>query len=163
MVIISPVNTGIPHTKRSSLQKWFPSTHALILWQTSRDSLMIGSAQERWKARCELSQSVEPGGGSRLSPSLFNICLEQVYPCSSPVSRGLVLSLLYKVVVRKLIASTCELCALKDEHCVVHQVRKLADLTQMGKDRPLWAHIMLKKRRKTLIVCQTCHATIHDG
>ncbi len=29
-----------------------------------------------------------------------------------------------KEVVRKLIASTCELCALKDEHCVVHQVRK---------------------------------------
>jgi hypothetical protein len=28
-----------------------------------------------------------------------------------------------KEVVRRLIASTCELCAIKDEQCVVHQVR----------------------------------------
>jgi group II intron reverse transcriptase/maturase len=66
-------------------------------------------------------------------------------------------------VVRRLIASTCELCTLKDEQCVVHQVRKLADLTAMGKDQPLWAQIMLKNRRKTLIVCQACHAIIHHG
>jgi group II intron reverse transcriptase/maturase len=65
-------------------------------------------------------------------------------------------------VVRRLIASTCELCHVKDEQCVVHQVRKLADLVDMGKDRPPWAHIMLKNRRKTLIVCQTCHYAIHD-
>src|SRR6266852_5559666 len=71
-------------------------TRALLLWRSKRDSLMIGSAQERWKAKCELSQSVEPGGEHRLSPSAFNNCLEQVYPCSGPVSRGLVLSLLYK-------------------------------------------------------------------
>jgi hypothetical protein len=66
-------------------------------------------------------------------------------------------------VVRRLIASTCELCTLKDEQCVVHQVRKLADLTAMGKDQPLWAQIMLKNRRKTFIVCQACHAIIHSG
>ena len=66
-------------------------------------------------------------------------------------------------VVRRLIASTCELCHIKDEQCVVHQVRKLADLIDMGKDRPSWAHIMLKNRRKTLIVCQACHYAIHDG
>ena len=66
-------------------------------------------------------------------------------------------------VVRRLIASTCELCTSKDEQCVVHQVRRLADLTTRGKDQPLWAQIMLKNRRQTLIVCQSCHATIHDG
>jgi group II intron reverse transcriptase/maturase len=68
-----------------------------------------------------------------------------------------------KEVVRRLIAHTCELCHVKDEHCVVLQVRKLADLVDMGKDRPPWAHIMLKNRRKTLIVCQACHHAIHDG
>ncbi len=71
-------------------------TRALLLWRSKRDSLMIGSAQERWKAKCELSQSVEPGGESRLSPSAFTSCIEQVYSCSGPVSRGLALSLLYK-------------------------------------------------------------------
>jgi len=66
-------------------------------------------------------------------------------------------------VVRRLIASTCELCTIKDEQCVVHQVRKLAELVEMGKDRPYWAQLMLKNRRKTLIVCQACHYAIHDG
>jgi group II intron reverse transcriptase/maturase len=68
-----------------------------------------------------------------------------------------------KEVVRRLIASRCELCNIKDENAVVHQVRKLADLTNMGKQRPQWAHIMLKRRRKTLIVCQPCHHAIHEG
>jgi group II intron reverse transcriptase/maturase len=68
-----------------------------------------------------------------------------------------------KEVVRRLIASRCELCTIKDKNCVVHQVRKLADLTNLGKQRPRWAHIMLQKRRKTLIVCQSCHHLIHDG
>ena len=71
-------------------------TRALLLWRATRDSLMIGLAQERWKAKCELSQAVEPCGEGRLSPSAFNSRREQVYTCSSPVSRGLVLSLLYK-------------------------------------------------------------------
>jgi len=32
----------------------------------------------------------------------------------------------------------------------------------MGKGRPHWAQIMLKRRRKTLIVCQACHHSIHQ-
>src|SRR6266496_6032493 len=66
-----------------------------------------------------------------------------------------------KEVIRRLIASTCELCTLKSENCVVHHVRKLADLERMGRGRPHWAHIMVKRRRKTLIVCQACHHSIH--
>ena len=68
-----------------------------------------------------------------------------------------------KEVVRRLIAGTCELCAIKDEQCMVHQVRKLHELAAMGKDRPPWAQIMLKKQRKTLIVCPACHDAIHSG
>src|SRR6266566_7860189 len=47
MMVIGPVNTDIPHQKHSSLYTWFLSTRALILWRSKRDSLMIGSAQER--------------------------------------------------------------------------------------------------------------------
>lgn len=68
-----------------------------------------------------------------------------------------------KEVVQRLIASTCELCERKDKQCVVHQIRRLAEVEQIGKDRPHWAQIMLKKRRKTLVVCQACHYAIHDG
>lgn len=67
-----------------------------------------------------------------------------------------------KEVIRRLIASKCELCLIKNENCVVHHVRKLADLERMGRERPYWAQIMLKRRRKTLIVCQTCHHAIHQ-
>jgi hypothetical protein len=67
-----------------------------------------------------------------------------------------------KEVIRRLIASKCELCMIKSENAVVHHVRKLADLERMGKGRPYWAQIMLKRRRKTLIVCQACHHAIHQ-
>src|SRR5258708_17182275 len=67
-----------------------------------------------------------------------------------------------KEVVRRLIAGRCELCEIRDEHCVVHQTRKLADLQNMGQERPLWEHIMLKIRRKTLAVCHTCHHDLHE-
>jgi len=66
-----------------------------------------------------------------------------------------------KEVIRRLMRGKCELCEMKDEACVVHQVRKLVDLERMGKKRPLWAQVMLKRRRKTLIVCQSCHSVIH--
>jgi len=66
-----------------------------------------------------------------------------------------------KEVIRRLIASTCELCRVRSENCAVHHVRKLADLERMGRERPHWAQIMLKRRRKTLIVCHACHYAIH--
>ena len=66
-----------------------------------------------------------------------------------------------KEVIRRLMRGTCELCEMKEEACVVHQVKKLVDLERMGKKRPLWAQVMLKRRRKTLIVCQSCHSVIH--
>ena len=46
----------------------------------------------------------------------------------------------------------------------VHQIRKLSDLDKPGQpDQPEWARIMAKRRRKTLVVCAACHATIHPG
>jgi predicted HNH restriction endonuclease len=43
----------------------------------------------------------------------------------------------------------------------VHQVRKLADLAKPGQPQPAWANLMAKRRRKTLIVCASCHDAIH--
>lgn len=51
-----------------------------------------------------------------------------------------------KEVIRRLIASKCELCTIKSENCVVHHVRKLADLERMGRGRPpLGTHHVEKK------------------
>ena len=67
-----------------------------------------------------------------------------------------------KELVHRLLAGRCELCGQADK-VRVHQIRKLADLTKPGQPQPEWMQIMAKRRRKTLIVCATCHATIHQG
>jgi nitrate/TMAO reductase-like tetraheme cytochrome c subunit len=43
----------------------------------------------------------------------------------------------------------------------VHQVAKLAQLATPGRPQPVWAQLMARMRRKTLIVCSSCHHSIH--
>jgi len=44
----------------------------------------------------------------------------------------------------------------------VHHVRKLADLNREGGEgKTRWAIMMRARQRKTLVVCQSCHKTIH--
>jgi group II intron reverse transcriptase/maturase len=66
-------------------------------------------------------------------------------------------------LVRRLLAGRCEICGHADT-VQVHQIRKLADLARPGQpDQPQWMRIMARRRRKTLVVCAPCHATIHHG
>jgi len=66
-------------------------------------------------------------------------------------------------LIRRLLAGRCELCGLSGE-VQVHQVRSLADLAKPGQpEQPEWMRIMARRRRKTLVVCATCHASIHPG
>jgi integrase len=58
------------------------------------------------------------------------------------------------------LAGTCGVCG-STQDIQVHQVRKLADLTRLGGPRPTWAQLMAKRRRKTLVVCPSCHGQIH--
>ena len=67
-----------------------------------------------------------------------------------------------KELITRLLAGRCEMCG----HAgltEVHQVRKLTDLATPGQPQPGWAELMAKRRRKTLLVCQACHDTIHTG
>ncbi len=65
-------------------------------------------------------------------------------------------------LIARLRRGRCELCEHRaDVH--VHHVSKLADLTTTsGRPQPQWTQLMARKRRKTLIVCPTCHDLIHD-
>jgi group II intron reverse transcriptase/maturase len=67
-----------------------------------------------------------------------------------------------KELITRLRMGRCELCEQNDQ-VEVHQVRKLADLTESGQPQPPWAQHMAKKRRKTLVVCSRCHEAIHTG
>jgi group II intron reverse transcriptase/maturase len=64
---------------------------------------------------------------------------------------------------QRLLAQTCELCGAQ-ETIQVHHIHALKDLQQPGRAaRPAWMIVMAARRRKSLVVCQTCHADIHAG
>jgi group II intron reverse transcriptase/maturase len=66
-------------------------------------------------------------------------------------------------VVERLLAQKCELCGAED-NIEVHHIRKLADLERKGQPgQPEWVRVMAARRRKTLVVCQSCHHDIHYG
>ena len=67
-----------------------------------------------------------------------------------------------KELVHRLLAGRCEICGGADK-VRVHQIRKLADLDRPGQPAPEWVQIMARRRRKTLVVCEACHASIHPG
>ncbi|WP_338010130.1 group II intron reverse transcriptase/maturase [Ktedonobacter racemifer] len=64
---------------------------------------------------------------------------------------------------KRLLADTCELCGSKDR-VEIHHIRALKDLDQKGRrEKPLWAKVMSARKRKTLVVCWSCHRNIHAG
>jgi len=66
-------------------------------------------------------------------------------------------------LIHRLMAGRCELCE-SSMGLQVHHVRKLADLDKPGRpDRPAWVHLMARRKRKTLVVCDRCHHDIHAG
>jgi hypothetical protein len=66
-------------------------------------------------------------------------------------------------LIHRLLAGQCELCESTDR-LEVHHLRKLADLKRHDRpDKPAWVHLMAKRRRKTLVICRTCHEDIHAG
>jgi group II intron reverse transcriptase/maturase len=65
-----------------------------------------------------------------------------------------------KELIDRLRRRWCELC----DHgatVTVHHVATLAQPGKPGPDQPAWAALMARKRRKTLIVCRSCHDYIH--
>lgn len=66
-------------------------------------------------------------------------------------------------LVQRLETEECELCGSRDR-IQVHHIRKLADLDQDGRRAKTPAEtVMIARRRKTLVVCHSCHVKIHNG
>ncbi len=64
---------------------------------------------------------------------------------------------------RRLLAQICEICGSTDE-LEVHHVRAMKDLHKYpGREKPLWVRRMIERKRKTMIVCRTCHEDITFG
>lgn len=60
---------------------------------------------------------------------------------------------------QRLQAKKCEWCGTTKGDMEVHHVRKLADLK--GKSR--WEKHMIARRRKTIVMCTSCHHLLHAG
>ncbi len=66
-------------------------------------------------------------------------------------------------LVKRLLADKCEMCGSTVD-VEVHHVRALRDLNVKGQgEKPRWVQIMAARKRKTLVVCRTCHMDIHHG
>lgn len=63
----------------------------------------------------------------------------------------------------RLLAEVCELCGCTD-HIEVHHIRALKDLQKYpGRSKPLWVQRMAARKRKTMVLCRTCHEDITYG
>ena len=66
-------------------------------------------------------------------------------------------------LVKRLLADECEMCGSMVD-VEVHHIRALRDLNVKGqREKPQWVQIMAARKRKTLVVCRTCHMDIHHG
>jgi group II intron reverse transcriptase/maturase len=63
-------------------------------------------------------------------------------------------------IITRLLRNRCELCHTGGP-VHVHHVAKLADLAHPGPGQPAWDTQMATRRRKTLVVCTSCHDHIH--
>jgi hypothetical protein len=67
---------------------------------------------------------------------------------------------------QRLLAQVCERCGATriTDKIEVHHIRALKDLEKYtGRETPLWVKKMAARRRKTLVLCRTCHEEIHAG
>ena len=67
---------------------------------------------------------------------------------------------------QRLLAQVCEQCGATrmTERIEVHHIRALKDLEKYtGREKPRWVQIMAARRRKTLVLCHTCHMDIQYG
>jgi group II intron reverse transcriptase/maturase len=67
---------------------------------------------------------------------------------------------------KRLLADTCEYCGATGdaERIEVHHIRALKDLKMYnGREKPAWVKIMAARKRKTLVLCATCHQDVTYG
>jgi group II intron reverse transcriptase/maturase len=73
---------------------------------------------------------------------------------------GYIWTLSRSEVIKRLNGKQCEYCETMEGPFEVHHIRKLKDV---AKGKVLWQRMMAARRRKTLILCRTCHHQLHAG
>jgi hypothetical protein len=68
-------------------------------------------------------------------------------------------------LLTRLLKGECELCGQQDnlEAHHINSVRNLRKRWQGRQEKPAWVQTMLIRRRKTIVVCHSCHVAITHG
>lgn len=146
---------------KGSLLKTWANKHKISATAVARKSQTTVQAPNGTDLKCRRVGVEREGkkplvaqfGGIQLIPQPKATILDQL---PKPMNTG-------TEIRQRMLANTCELCkSLRDIE--VHHMRKLADLKgKGGRERPAWVKLMAARRRKTLVVCRTCHIKIHAG
>lgn len=65
-------------------------------------------------------------------------------------------------ILQRMNAGQCEYCGTNQGPFEVHHIRKLKDLKNK-KNKQLWEVRMCARNRKTMVLCDGCHTTLHTG
>lgn len=65
----------------------------------------------------------------------------------------------YTRLIDRLQGHVCEFCGAETEDIEIHHIRKLKDLS----GRAEWERHMIARKRKTMALCHSCHAKLHNG
>jgi hypothetical protein len=63
-------------------------------------------------------------------------------------------------IIHRLNASRCEYCGSETGPFEVHHIRKMKDVKD---GKAIWQRVMMARRRKTLVLCASCHHLLHAG
>ena len=63
-------------------------------------------------------------------------------------------------IIRRLNAKHCEYCGSECGPFEVHHIRKMKDVKD---GKAIWQRVMMARRRKTLVLCASCHHLLHAG
>ncbi|MFF6787025.1 hypothetical protein [Streptomyces sp. NPDC012510] len=71
----------------------------------------------------------------------------------------------HKELVTRFLADTCEICGMSVStgDVTVHHIRTLTALAPAVRPPSGWAHVVLDRRRETVVACDACHDRIHEA
>jgi hypothetical protein len=154
--------------------KWVME-QSLTMTLASKHHMSVPSVYDQFKAELEVDGMTRKGlrvtvprdgkkplvaewGGISLKWDIKATLQDQPPPIRNWVGRS--------ELEKRLLAQVCEYCGATKhtDRIEVHHIRALKDLNQYtGHEKPAWVKNMAARRRKTLVLCRTCHEDVHAG
>src|SRR5436305_484104 len=149
---LSGEKTLITHA-RSSAAKFLGYEVTILQNDAKRSRVKRGNTERSFDQR-----SINAGIGLRIPQTVILDKCARYMKNGKPIHRS--------ELEKRLLAQVCEVCEATrlTDQIEVHHLRALKDLKIYdGREKPRWVKIMAARKRKTLVLCRTCHADLHAG